>query len=191
MKISKTFHKKQNTKKLRTRLLKASIVFLFLAVGQITYSQNKELSYKDNVVENPEAEADIKIVSDYVNALVNNEMAKAEKLLAEKYIGYGPAVNDSINKQENINSWNQNHKVRTNQKVGFVTQTFRVLQGNLQGDWVSQWGNYTFTQNGKEVKLPYQFTARVSNGKIDRSTIYFDNLSVLLQLGYTVTPPKQ
>jgi len=191
MKISKTFQKKQNTKKLRTRLLKAIIVFLFLAVGQINYSQNKELIYKDNVVENPEAEADIKVVSDYVNALVNNEMAKAEQLLTEKYIGYGPAINDSINKQENINSWNQNHKVRTNQKVGFVTQTFRVLQGNLQGDWVSQWGNYTFTQNGKEIKLPYQFTARVSNGKIDRSTIYFDNLSILLQLGYTVTPPKQ
>jgi len=191
MKISKTFQKKQNTKKLRSRLLKATIVFLFLAVGQITYSQNKELSYKDNVVENPEAEVDIKVVSDYVNALVNNEMAKAEQLLTEKYIGYGPAINDSINKQENINSWNQNHKVRTNQKVSFVTQTFRVLQGNLQGDWVSQWGSYTFTQNGKEIKLPYQFTARVSNGKIDRSTIYFDNLSVLLQLGYTVTPPKQ
>ncbi len=173
------------------KLLRVPIVLLLLAVSQITYSQNKEQSYKDIVIENPDAEVDIKVVNDYVKALVNNEMDKAEQLLAEKYIGFGPAVNDSINKLESINSWKEIHKVRTNQKVGFVTQTFRVLQGNLQGDWVSQWGTYSFTQNGKEVKLPYQYTARVANGKINRSSIYFDNLSVLLQLGYKITPPKQ
>jgi predicted SnoaL-like aldol condensation-catalyzing enzyme len=173
------------------KLFRVSIVLILLSVSQITFSQKKEQSYKDFVIENPDAETDIKVVSDYVNALVNNEMAKAEQLLAEKYIGYGPAINDSINKQNSMDSWKEIHKVRTDQKVSFVTQSFRVLQGNLKGDWVSQWGNYSFTQNGKTVKLPYQYTARVANGKINRSSIYFDNLSVLKQLGYKVTPPKQ
>lgn len=175
-------------KTLKTTMLLAIIMLL---APITTNAQDKELTYKDVVVENPEAEADMKVVADYVNALVNNDMEKAGQFLAEKYIGYGPALNDSINKQNNINAWKENHKVRTNQKVGFVTQTFRVLQGDLKGDWVSQWGNYSFTQNGKDIKIPYQFTALVTNGKIDRSTIYFDNLAVLQKLGYEITPPKQ
>lgn len=191
MKFSKTLNKKSHTQNPKHRILKMTVVLLFLIVSQLVFSQNKELNYKDNVVENPEAESDIKVVNDYVNALINNELAKAEKLLAEKYIGLGPSANDSITKQETINSWKESHKVRSNQKVSFVSQTFRVLQGDLKGDWVSQWGNYSFTQNGKNVKLPYQFTALISNGKIDRSSIYFDNLAVLLALGFEVTPPKE
>jgi ketosteroid isomerase-like protein len=176
------------SKTLKTTML---LAFIMLLAPTFTNAQDKELKYKDVVVENPDAETDMKVVSDYVNALVNNELAKAEKLLAEEFMGYGPAVNDSINKQNNINTWKENHKVRSNQKIGFVTQTFRVLQGDLKGDWVSQWGNYSFTQNGKDIKIPYQFTARVSNGMINRSTIYFDNLAVFQQLGYEITPPKQ
>jgi ketosteroid isomerase-like protein len=175
-------------KTLKTTMLLAFIILLALTS---TNAQENELKYKDVVVENPDAEADMKVVSDYVNALVNNELGKAEKLLAEEFMGYGPAVNDSINKKNTINNWKENHKVRTNQKVGFVTQTFRVLQGDLKGDWVSHWGTYTFTQNGRNVTIPYQVTARVSNGMINRSTIYFDNLSVQQQLGFEIIPPKK
>ncbi len=118
-------------------------------------------------------------------------MAEAGNLLTEKYIGYGPAVNDSTSKQQTITDWTQVHKLRTNQKVSFVSQTFRVLQGDLQGDWVSHWGTYSFTQNEKDIELPYQFTARVTDGKIDSSRIYFDNLAIVEALGYEVTPPKK
>ena len=40
------------------------------------------------------------------------------------------------------------------------------------------WGTYYFTTDGKDIKLPYQSTMHVTNGKIDRSIIYFDLLSV-------------
>ena len=124
------------------KTLKTSLLLIcFVLIGQFSFSQDDSPSYKDVVVENPEAEADIKVVSDYVNALVNNKLEEAGNLLAEKYIGYGPAVNDSVTKQKNIESWKEVHKIRTNQKVGFVSQTFRVLQGDLKGDWVSHWGS--------------------------------------------------
>jgi len=167
------------------------LLLCFIIIFQLSFSQNETPSYKDLVVENPEAEVDMQVVNDYVNALINNKMMEAEKLLGDKYMGYGPAVNDSISKQETMASWKESHKIRTNEKVGFVTQTFRVLQGELAGDWVSQWGTYTFTQNGKNIELPYQLTALVSNGKISRSTIYFDNLAIIEALGYQITPPKQ
>ena len=174
------------------KTLKLSLLLLCLVISsQLSFSQGDSPRYKDLVVENPEAEEDIEVVSSYVNALVNNKMLEAENLLSEKYIGYGPGTNDSISKQGTIKAWTETHQVRSNEKVGFVSQTFRVLQGDLQGDWVSQWGTYSFTQNGKHVELPYQLTARVRDGKINRSRIYFDNLTIAKSLGYNVIPPKE
>ena len=81
--------------------------------------------------------------------------------------------------------------MNSDRKVDFVTQTFRVFMGDLKGDYVSMWGTYTFTQNGKQVKVPYQFTAKVANGKIERGTAYYDRLSILESQGYKVTPPEK
>jgi hypothetical protein len=167
------------------------LLLCFIIIGELTFSQNRTPKYKNVVAKNSEAEADIKVVSDFVISLIHNKMIEVEKLLDDAYVGYGPAINDSMTKQETLVSWNKTRKIRTNEKVGFVTQTFRILKGNLKGDWVSQWGTYTFTQNGKEIKLPYQLTARVNNGKINRSTIYYDNLAAIETLGYQITPPKQ
>lgn len=166
-------------------------LLLFIAIGNVSFAQDMTPSYKDIVVENPNAEADIKAVSDYTNALVSNKMDMAAKHLSEKYMGYGPAVNDSINKTGHIEGWKNAHLVRTNQKVTFISQTFRVAQGELKGDWVSQWGTYSFTQDGKDITLPYQSTSLVSDGKIETNRIYFDNLAVLEALGYTITPPAK
>ncbi|WP_296313988.1 hypothetical protein [Winogradskyella sp. UBA3174] len=167
------------------------LLLCFIITGQLMFSQNKTLKYKNVVAENRESEANIKVVSDCVNSLIHDKMMEVEKLLDDAYMGYGPAINDSITKQETMASWNKTRKIRTNETVGFVTQTFRILKGNLKGDWVSQWGTYAFTQNGKDIKLPYQLTARVNNGKINRSTIYYDNLAAIETLGYQITPPKQ
>jgi ketosteroid isomerase-like protein len=65
-----------------------------------------------------------------------------------------------------------------------VSQTFRVIDGDLKGDWVSVWGTYTFTENGIEMNSPYQLTAMVANGKIVRSSIYYDRLAIREAMGY-------
>ena len=145
--------------------------------------------YKDVVVDNPEAEADMKVVSDFVNSLTSGDLDKAKSLLADKYKGYGPAPVDSTTTEQMISTWKENYKTQTNRKVGFVTQTFRVLQGDLKGDWVSLWGNYSFTQNDKNVSFPFQYTARVTDGKIDTDRIYYDRMYILQTLGYKVTAP--
>lgn len=170
---------------------KTALLIVLIVIGNVSFSQDNNPSYKDMVSENPQAEATIQVVSDYVNALISNNMSKASSLLSETYIGYGPAENDSINKMDTTTSWKEAHLARTNEKVSFISQTFRVLQGDLKGDWVSQWGTYTFTQDGKDIKLPYQLTALVKDGKIGMSRIYFDNLAVLTTLEYKITPPEK
>ncbi|SOD97456.1 nuclear transport factor 2 family protein [Spirosoma fluviale] len=146
--------------------------------------------YKDVVVENPNAEADMKVVSDFINALVSGDLAKARSLASPTYIGRGPAATDSANVDKVIQNWQGNHKTQSDRKVTFVTQTFKVLSGALKGNWVSLWGDYTFTQAGKTIKFPFQYTAGVADGKILGDRIYYDVLSIYTQLGFKVTPPE-
>ena len=163
-------------------------VFTYKVKAQATTAQP---SYKEMVGETPDAEADMKVVGDFVNALTAGDLVKAKSQLADGYKGYGPAPTDSTNPEQTISNWTENYKTQSDRKVTFVTQTFRVLQGDLKGDWVSLWGDYTFTQSGKTLKFPLQYTARVTNGKIDTDRVYYDRLYIVTSLGYTVTPPAK
>ncbi len=68
------------------------LVILMLAINvPSAKAQNTaaQPGYKDMISENPNAEADIKIVSDYVNNLVAGNVDKATSVLAGNYLGYG------------------------------------------------------------------------------------------------------
>jgi ketosteroid isomerase-like protein len=166
------------------------IVAIIIALFSATSFSQTKLAYKDAVVDNPNAEADIKVVGDYVKALVSGDQDKAKSLLAPNYKGRGPSQLDSANIEKTLATWQANYKTQSNRKVGFVTQTFRSTTGNTKGDWVSIWGTYTFTQMEKAISIPFQLTAKVADGKIVSDLIYFDNLSVVRQLGYKLTPPE-
>ncbi|HEY5122335.1 MAG TPA: hypothetical protein VIK14_01225 [Ignavibacteria bacterium] len=179
-------------KTIKLSLLFATLMFPVFSTGaQAQSTPASQPRYKDLVVENPNAESDIKIVGDFLNLLVSGDLDKAKSLLAEKYIAYGPAPTDSSTTEQTIISWKENYEVQTNRKVGFVTTTFRVLSGNQKGDWVSLWGNYSFTQDGKNISFPFQYTALVTDGKIDKDIIYYDRMYILQTLGYKVTPPEK
>lgn len=167
--------------------------FAVLILTACTFSAQAQAqtapSYKDLVVDNPTAEADMKTVGDYVTALTAGDLVKAKSLLASTYMNYGPAATDSSNVEQEMKEWAENYKTQSDRKVGFLSQTFKVTSGPQKGSWVSLWGNYTFTTDGKTITFPFQYTASVSNGKILSGIIYFERLSILQQLGYTLTPP--
>ena len=155
-------------------------------------STTKPPKYKDWVGENPNADADIKLVSDYVDNLVAGQIDKAVSVLAANFKGFGSSTGkDSGDAKMVAESWKQNDSVQTNRKAEYVVATFVVKQGELAGHWVEMWGTYSFTENGKDVKFPYQYSAHLKDGKIDRDYIYFDRLSILEALGYTITPPAK
>ena len=178
------------------KTFKVSLLFallLFTVFTMRTQAQSTAASqpgYKDLVVENPNADADIKIVGDFLNSLVSGDLDKAKSLLSENFKGYGPSPTDSTTTEQTISSWKENCEVQSNRKVGFMPTTFRVLSGDQKGDWVALWGNYSFTQDGKNISFPFQYTARVTDGKIDTDISYYDRLYILETLGYKVTPPE-
>ncbi|WP_158010794.1 nuclear transport factor 2 family protein [Hymenobacter lapidarius] len=146
--------------------------------------------YKDVVGENPTADADIQVVTNYLNQLAAGNLDKAKMLLTDTYRGYGPAATDSATRDKVMAQWEQRYKTQLNRKVRFEGQTaFQVKTGRLRGNWVSTWGEYTFTDAGKTLKAPFQHIAHVTKGKIDVDRTYVDNLSLTLALGYKLTPP--
>jgi ketosteroid isomerase-like protein len=167
-------------------------LFLSFAItaGAQTASPNKP-SYKESILDNPNAEADIAVVESFVRSLVKGDLDKAKGLIASDYKGVGPSPDDSFTAESLLAAWKEKYNAEKDRKVSFVTQTFRVASGDLQGDWVSMWGDYTFTSNGKTVKVPYQYTALVKSGKIATDIIYYDRLYIMQQLGHTLTPPAQ
>jgi len=147
--------------------------------------------YKDAVGENPTADADIQVVTNYLNYLAAGNTDKAQMLATDTYKGYGPAAADSTTREQVMSVWQQRYKTQMNRKLRFEGQTaFRVKTGRLQGNWVSTWGEYTFTQSGKTIKAPFQHVAHVTKGKIDVDRTYVDNLSISQALGYKLTPPE-
>ena len=168
----------------------AGILFM-AASAQAQNAPANAPRYKDVVVDNPMAEADIKVVSDFVNALtLSGDQAKARSLVSPSFMGHGPAPTDSANIDQTLKNWSESYKTQMNRKNNFVTQTFQVTMGNLKGNWVSVWGDYSFTENGKTVTFPYQYTARVADGKIVTDRVYYDRMYILTQLGYKVSPPE-
>lgn len=148
------------------------------------------LKYIDFIGENPNAEADMKVVSDFVNACVNEDTIKAKSLLDANYLGFGPSINDSATAKEEINAWIENYKIHYDRKVSFTTNTYRVLKGDRKGDWVALMGDYICTLNKKEMKMPFQLTARLLNEKIVSAITYWDKKYLSETLGYNLLPPR-
>jgi hypothetical protein len=179
-------------KKLVTSNFLLSILVLAISITAAKAQKTpptKAMHYADFVTANPNADADVKLVTDYVNNLIGGNIDKAMASVTSGYWGYGPGPGDSTNVQQTTDTWKQNYTTQQNRKVEFVAETFNVKMGDQAGHWVSTWGTYSFTENGKDVKFPYQYTAHVKNGKIDKDVIYYDQLYILKTLGYTVTPP--
>lgn len=179
-------------KKVTSAFLMATIMMGFCINSAKSQSTSQDMKYTDMIGNNPNAESDIKTVRDYINTLVvAGEVDKAMSMLSSNYVGFGPGPNDSANLQKTTEIWKQNITQTKNRKADFVAETFNVKSGDLSGHWVSTWGTYSFTQNGKDIKFPFQYTAHVSNGKIDQDRIYYDQLYIIQALGYTITPPSK
>ena len=176
-------------KSIQACLLLAAALVLFSVAKTEAQTAPAAVRYKDAIGDNPNAEADIKIVSDFTNALIAGDLDKAKSYLSDKCINYGPGPADSANVADFADHWRSNYKMQSDRKISFVTETFNVKVGDLQGHWVAAWGDYTFTSNGKTVKFPYHCAYHVTQGKIDISRIYYDQLYILQKLGYSLTPP--
>ena len=171
------------------------VAALLVAAANLTaHAQTKpapQPRYTDLVGDNPTTEADLQTVGSYLSLITAGNTEKARMLLADTYRGYGPGAADSVTREQVVTNWQQRYKTQADRKMRLEGQTtFRVKSGRRLGNWVATWGEYSFTQNGKTIRAPFQYMAHVTKGKIDMDRTYVDNLSIVQAQGYKLTPPE-
>lgn len=134
-----------------------------------------------------EAES-IAIIEQYIHAVQFKDTYTMGKLLADDYVGYGPGVSDSINKEEAIMNWqfvaeNLYEKIEYTRTVNIAAS---IYDGPHPGNYVADWARLKITYKGAEnpVYLNISAVYRVENGKITLSRTFYDEADVYRQLGF-------
>jgi ketosteroid isomerase-like protein len=171
-----------------------NLFLLIILISVSSYAQAQENNEPGITIDHPNANETMEIVNDYVNLSVSGDIDKAVGLLAENYMGYGPGATDSLNVSGSAKFWKDNYTVQSDRSVELISMPVNITQtesafGNLSGDWVQVWGVYSFTQNEMKMTLPFQMAAKIVDGEIANSRIYYDRLNMLQKLGYKMTPP--
>lgn len=145
---------------------------------------------KEGAEMNPNADRDIKIATDFIKAIVIDEdQTKARTMVIPGFKAYGPAMADSSTLDQTLQGWQRTYVSQKNRKVVARPLSFRIKTGPYKGDWVSIWGDYTFTESGKTITFPYTYLMMINDGKIVGARIYHDTASIMTQLGYKIAPP--
>lgn len=134
----------------------------------------------------PDAEANLKIVNEYMDALLTNDQEKLKSFVGEGFMGYGPSRKDSSNIEEIASVWAGISKLRSNQDLGISGMTaLRVNEGQYVGEWVQLWGNYTATLNdgGYAYDVPWHSNFFIKDNKIVWTRTWYDSLETALDLG--------
>jgi ketosteroid isomerase-like protein len=130
----------------------------------------------------------IAVIEKYIQAVQAKDTQTMTDLLSDDYIGYGPSVRDSTNKEQAIASWkdvaeNLYEKIEYTRAVNIAT---KIVDGANPGNYVSDWAalKITYKDGRGPVFLNINAVYRVENGKITLSRSFYNEADVLRQLGY-------
>jgi hypothetical protein len=130
----------------------------------------------------------IAVVERYIKAVESKNTEAMSELLADDYIGYGPSVADSTNKEQALASWkdvaeNLYEKIEYQRTVNIAAT---VTEGKNPGEYVSDWAylKITYKDGRGPVMLTMNAVYRIEKGKINLSRSFYNEADVLRQLGY-------
>lgn len=163
------------------------IVVLFLVAGIVL------AACSDNQQKKIEAE-NIAVVERYVKAVEAKDTQAMSDLLSDNYVGYGPSVSDTTDKEQAIANWkdvadNLYDKIEYKRTVNIAA---KVVDGPNPGNYVSDWAQLRITyKDGRgPVDLVMNAVYRVEDGKITLSRSFYNEADVLRQLGYDYYPAE-
>jgi hypothetical protein len=127
-----------------------------------------------------------------MQAVETKNVAAIDSLLADNYMGYGPSVGDSINKEDAISAfkYNSENLYASLEYTRHQELAVTVKEGNVMGDWVLNWAYLTIKyKDGRgPVHLWVNVVYRIENGKIMYSRSFYNEADVMRQLGYKMVP---
>jgi hypothetical protein len=139
--------------------------------------------------------ANLAIAQKYMKAVETKNVELMDSLLADNYIGYGPSVSDSTNKEEALASWkfNTENLYESIEYTHHQERAVTVKEGRAKGDWVLNWAYLTIKyKDGRgPVHIWVNVVYVIENGKIIMSRTFYNEADVLRQLNYTIEPPLE
>lgn len=143
---------------------------------------------------NKNADENVALIEKYVQAVENLEYETMESMLDENYMGYGPSVNDSINREMAISNWKSNIENLYESIDYNLSRSLaqHVPDGFNAGEWVSNWAELSivYKRDQKKVKIWANTMYKIENGKIVKSYTFYNEADVLEQLGYVFINPE-
>ncbi|MCF6171195.1 MAG: ester cyclase [Bacteroidales bacterium] len=141
---------------------------------------------------NDSSEKNIAVVDKYIQSVENMDYKTMETLLADDYQGYGPSFNDSVGKEQAIESWKYNVQ-NLYKKIEYKKEQHApvfISKGPNKGDWVSSWAELFITyKSGETVTIWANTTYKVENGKITKSYTFYNEADAFRQLGFVFIHP--
>lgn len=141
-------------------------------------------------------EANVAVVSNYVNAMQNEDVNTMVAQLADDAKIYGltggptNVMNPSqLSEYYKASFETTKHSIDPNTSYAPI----KVTGGINEGEWVMVWTTDTITskKTGQEIAIPAQVTCLVKDGKITMIAHYYDQLNVMTSMGYTLQPPTE
>jgi len=134
--------------------------------------------------------ANLAIARKYMNAVETKNLSVIDSLLADNYMGYGPSIGDSINKEGAIlnTKFLMDNLYESFEYTRHKEIAVTVKEGEAKGDWVLNWAYLTlkFKDGRGPVYLWVNIVYRIENGKIVNSRTFYNEADVMRQLGYSM-----
>ena len=164
--------------------MKQLIPIAAICISFLACTSPAEKKEKDNLA----------IARKYMEAVETKNVTVMDSLLADDYIGYGPSVGDSTNKEDAISNWKDNIE-SLYESIEYTRSkelAVSVTEGEAIGDWVLNWAYLTikYKVGNEPVHLWVNAVYRIENGKIVQSRTFYNEADVLRQLHFMITPPQ-
>lgn len=175
-------------------LFSMSLFILFLGgiliVSCKTNTEEAETSFEETTEEaraydiSSNEAAHMEMAINYVNAIMANDTALARTFVSDSYWDFGPGAKDSISLDDFLPGVVARSANRTDQDAGiFISNALVVNEGELAGEWVSVWGNYSAKEGDYTYNVPWHRVFRFEEGKIVLSRVWYDRLSPSMDMG--------
>jgi len=133
------------------------------------------------------AESNLKLVTNYIEALQNEDVSAMNDQFSENAMIFG------LGSGTDTLDVSQHHEFYSNSLYSHSVSNAVYLPVKVTGDsgpegeWVLAWGVNTIThkQTGNKTEVPYQLTNLVEDGKIVLMRYYYDVFDILQNNGWT------
>lgn len=162
--------------------MKHLIIFAIIGIFLAACTSSAEKKEKENLA----------IARKYMKAVETKNISVIDSLLADNYMGYGPSIGDSINKEGAVlnTKFLMDNLYETFEYTRHIEMAVTVKEGDAAGDWVLNWAYLTIKyKDGRgPVNLWVNIVYRIENGKIMHSRTFYNEADAMRQLGYSMLP---